>query len=169
MSTTKQNHLQDSDGERSLKRFPYDKTDQVGLASGRGKSLPLPPTGGPHIETLNRCPRPVTGSHKGNGADILTVDAVEGDDALKSQKQIRKADQQNGTQRTSSRHPTSNGQKTRELDAPSPARRDSSSQAATNALKEAKDLKHLADRLKVFTVLAQFSYYCSLSCPGCPT
>lgn len=148
LSTTKQNHLQDSDGERSLKRFPYDKTDQVGLASGRGKSLPLPPTGGPHIETLNRCPRPVTGSHKGNGADILTVDAAEGDDALKSQKQIRKADQQNGTQRTSSRHSTSNGQKAREVDAPSPARRDSSSQAATNALKEAKDLKHLADRLK---------------------
>ncbi|KAM3735855.1 hypothetical protein ACB098_10G119200 [Castanea mollissima] len=148
LSTTKQNHLQDSDGERSLKRFPYDKTDQVGLASGRGKSLPLPPTGGPHIETLNRCPRPVTGSHKGHGADILTVEATEGDDALKLQKQIRKADQQNGTQRTSSRHPTSNGQKARELDAPSPARRDSSSQAATNALKEAKDLKHLADRLK---------------------
>ncbi|GMY16441.1 cysteine-tryptophan domain-containing zinc finger protein 7-like isoform X1 [Fagus crenata] len=148
LSTTKQNHLQDCDGERSSKRFPSDKSDQGGLVSGRGKSLPLPPAGGPQIETLNRCPRPVTGSHKGNRADISAVDASEGDDALKLQKQIRKAEQQNGTQRNSSRHPTLNGQKARERDAPSPARRDSSSQAATNALKEAKDLKHLADRLK---------------------
>ncbi|KAK8555609.1 hypothetical protein V6N13_046136 [Hibiscus sabdariffa] len=36
----------------------------------------------------------------------------------------------------------------RDVDAPSPMRKDTSSQAATNALKEAKDLKHLADRLK---------------------
>lgn len=153
-STTKQNLLQDSDGERSSKRFPSDKTDQVGLISGRGKSLPLPPSGGPQIETLNRCPRPVTGSQNGNGVDSSAVDASEGDDAFKLRKQIRKADQQNGTQHSSSRHPTPNGPKARELDAPSPARRDSSSQAANNALKEAKDLKHLADRLKVFTVSA---------------
>ncbi|KAK8630493.1 hypothetical protein V6N13_079285 [Hibiscus sabdariffa] len=42
----------------------------------------------------------------------------------------------------------SGGHRTRDVDAPSPMRKDSSSQAATNALKEAKDLKHLADRLK---------------------
>lgn len=150
LSTAKQNLLQDCDGERSSKRFPSDKTDQVGQISGRGKSLPLPPSGGPQIETLNRCPRPVTGSQNGNGVDSSAVDTSEGDDAFKMRKQIRKADQQNGTQHISSRHPTPNGQKARELDAPSPARRDSSSQGANNALKEAKDLKHLADRLKVF-------------------
>lgn len=153
-STTKKNMPQDSDGERSSKRFPSDKTDQDGLVSGRGKSLPLPPSGGPQIETVNRCPRPVTGSQNGNGAHSPAVVASEGDAALKVQKQGRKADHQNGNQNVSSRYPTPNGQKAKELDAPSPARRDSSSQAANNALKEAKDLKHLADRFKVIRVFA---------------
>ncbi|KAF5462526.1 hypothetical protein F2P56_018527 [Juglans regia] len=148
VSTTKQTVLRDCDSERSSKRLPSDKTDQVGLVSGRGKSLPLPPSGGSQIETVNRCPRPVTGSHNGNGVQSPAVVASDSDAALKVQKQVRKADSQNGTQHISSRHPTPNGQKARELDAPSPARRDSSSSAATNALKEAKDLKHLADRLK---------------------
>ncbi|KAG6700169.1 hypothetical protein I3842_08G099400 [Carya illinoinensis] len=148
VSTTKQTVLRDCDSERSSKRLPSDKTDQVGLVSGRGKSLPLPPSGGSQIETVNRCPRPVTGSHNGNGVHSPAVVASDSDAALKVQNQVRKADSQNGTQHISSRHPTPNGQKARELEAPSPARRDSSSLAATNALKEAKDLKHLADRLK---------------------
>ncbi|KAG2697356.1 hypothetical protein I3760_07G102100 [Carya illinoinensis] len=147
-STTKQTLLQDSDGERSSKRFPSDRTDQIGLVSGREKSLPLPPSRGSQIETVNRCPRPVTGSHNANGIHSPAVVASESDAALMAQKQARKADHQNGTQHNSSRNPAPNGQKARELDAPSPARRDSSSQAATNALKEATDLKHCADRLK---------------------
>ncbi|PPD95512.1 hypothetical protein GOBAR_DD07448 [Gossypium barbadense] len=84
----------------------------------------------------------VSGSQTGNRAD-----ESQGDDALKVQKQIKKSDQQNGIQHSSSRH-TSGGRRIRDVDAPSPMRKDFSSLAATNALKEAKDLKHLADRFK---------------------
>ncbi|XP_027924835.1 LOW QUALITY PROTEIN: uncharacterized protein LOC114182216 [Vigna unguiculata] len=64
------------------------------------------------------------------------------------QKGSKKTDHQNGNQQTGSRNPVLNGHKSKELDAPSPVRRDSYSHAANNAVKEAKDLKHLADRLK---------------------
>ncbi|KAK6260195.1 hypothetical protein SCA6_014669 [Theobroma cacao] len=143
MSTVKQNIVQDSDGEKYTKRFHPDKSDHAEIASGRGKSVSLPPSGGTQNEMLSRCPRPVSGYQKGNG-----VDGSQGDDALKIQKQIKKADLQNGTQHSSSRHTTSGGRRIRDVDAPSPLRKDSSSQAATNALKEATDLKHLADRVK---------------------
>lgn len=151
MSTPKQSLLQDCNGERSLKGFNSDKTDQVELVSGKGKSLPLPPSGGPQNDTPVRCPRPAHGSHKGSGSDILAADGCQVDDASKVPKQIRKVDHQNGSQHISSKHPTQNGHRGREVDAPSPARKDSSSQAANNAVKEAKDLKHLADRRKVLT------------------
>ncbi|XWS46703.1 hypothetical protein CRYUN_Cryun14cG0090900 [Craigia yunnanensis] len=143
MSTVKQNIVQDGDGEKYTKRFHSDKSDHAEIASGRGSLLSLPPSGGTQNEMLTRCPRPVSGSQKGNGAD-----GSQGDDALMVQKQIKKADHQNGTQHSGSRHTTSGGRRIRDVDAPSPMRKDSSSQAATNALKEAKDLKHLADRLK---------------------
>uniref|UniRef100_F6HPZ9 CW-type domain-containing protein n=1 Tax=Vitis vinifera TaxID=29760 RepID=F6HPZ9_VITVI len=147
MSTPKQDLLQECDGERTSKRILSEKTDRVEIVSGRGKLLPLPPSGAQN-EMLAHGSRPTPGSHKGNGADNLSVDASEGDEALKVSKQIRKTDNQNGSLHTSSRHPTPNGHRIRDPDAPSPVRRDSSSQAATNAVKEAKDLKHLADRLK---------------------
>ncbi|XWS36210.1 hypothetical protein CRYUN_Cryun20dG0065800 [Craigia yunnanensis] len=143
MSTVKQNIVQDSDGEKYMKRFHSDKSDHAEIASGRGNSLSLPPSGGTQNEMLTHCPRPGPGSQKGNGAEGSQVD-----DALKVQKQIKKADHQNGTQHSSSRYTTSGGRRIRDVDVPSPMRKDSSNQAATNALKEAKDLKHLADRLK---------------------
>ncbi|KAI9182280.1 hypothetical protein LWI28_023832 [Acer negundo] len=146
-SISKQN-LQDCNGERSSKTSTSDRTDQVELALGRGKSQSLPPSGGVQNETLVRFPRVASGSHKGNASDVLAADGSQVDDATKVPKHSRKPDHQNGSQHISSRHPSQNGHKTRDLDAPSPARKDSSSQAATNAVKEAKDLKHLADRLK---------------------
>lgn len=147
ISTLKQHSLQDCDSERPSRRIPSEKTDRVDTGSIRGKSLPLPPSGGAQNEMTTRCPRPASGSHKSNGADSIQVDASEGNNAVKVQVQTRKADNQNGTQHISSRHLTQNGHRA-SLDAPSPVRRDSSSQAVTNAVKEAKDLKHLADRLK---------------------
>ncbi|XP_016650371.1 PREDICTED: uncharacterized protein LOC103333882 [Prunus mume] len=147
ISTLKQHSLQDCDSERLSRRIPSEKTDRVDTGSIRGKSLPLPPSGGAQNEMTTRCPRPASGSHKSNGADSIQVDASEGNNAVKVQVQTRKADNQNGTQHISSRHHTQNGHRA-SLDAPSPVRRDSSSQAVTNAVKEAKDLKHLADRLK---------------------
>ncbi|XVF32727.1 hypothetical protein REPUB_Repub17cG0107800 [Reevesia pubescens] len=138
MSIVKQNIMQDNDGEKYAKRFLHAE-----VASGRGNSLSLPPSGGTQNEMLTRAPRPISGSQKGNGGD-----GSQGDEALKLQKQIKKADHQNGTQHGSSRHTTSGGRRIRDVDAPSPMRKDSSSQAATNALKEATDLKHMADRVK---------------------
>ncbi|TYG44934.1 hypothetical protein ES288_D11G134500v1 [Gossypium darwinii] len=142
MSTMKQNLLQESNSEGYTKRFHSEKYDRAEIASGRGNTLSLPPAGGTQNEMLTGRPRPVSGSQKGNRAD-----RPQADDALKVQKQVKKADHQNGTQHSSSRN-TSGGCRIRDVDAPSPMRKDSSSQAATNALKEAKDLKHLADRLK---------------------
>ncbi|XVF72563.1 hypothetical protein PTKIN_Ptkin12aG0131300 [Pterospermum kingtungense] len=143
MSAVKENIVQDSDGEKYNKRFHSDKSDHTEIASGRGKFMSLPPSAGTQNETLTRFPRPVSGSQKGNGTD-----GSQGDDAVRVQKQTKRADHQNGTQHSSSRHTTSGGRRIRDVDAPSPMRKDSSSQAATNALKEAKDLKHLADRVK---------------------
>ncbi|KAK9018318.1 hypothetical protein V6N11_001294 [Hibiscus sabdariffa] len=142
ISTVKQSLVQGGNSEKYTKMFHSDKSDHAEIASGRGNSLPLLPSGGTKNEMLTHCPLPVSGSQTGNGAD-----ESQDDDALKVQKQIKKADQRNGDQHNSSKH-TSGGFRIRDVDAPSPMRKDFSSQAATNALKEAKDLKHLADRIK---------------------
>ncbi|XP_022035461.1 uncharacterized protein LOC110937359 isoform X1 [Helianthus annuus] len=104
-------------------------------ALGKGKPHSLPPSGKSQSEST-RPPQPVVSSQKAN-------DGVEGSDALKSIKQKKKDENQNGNQSVSARHPTPNGHK----GTPSPLRRESSSQAAS-AIKEAKALKHMADRLK---------------------
>nr|KJB47074.1 hypothetical protein B456_008G009600 [Gossypium raimondii] len=143
MSTVKQNLVQESNGEKYTKRFHSDNSDHAEIASERGNSRSLPPSGGSQNEMLTRYPNTVSGSQKGNGAV-----RSQADDALKVKKQIKKADYQNGTQnKNSSRHTTSAG-RIRDVDAPSPMRKDPSCQAATNTLKEAKDLKHMADRVK---------------------
>eukprot|EP00257_Ricinus_communis_P005916 XP_002520661.2 uncharacterized protein LOC8287159 [Ricinus communis] len=116
-------------------------------ASGRGKSPSLPPSGGAQNEPVSHCPQPVSGSHKGNRANISVSNASDSDNPSKTLKQIRKIDQPNGTHHNSSKDPLSNGRRAKDLDAPSPVKRDSSSQGAI-ALKEAKNLKHSADRLK---------------------
>ncbi|KAJ9171860.1 hypothetical protein P3X46_015167 [Hevea brasiliensis] len=116
--------------------------------SGRGKSPSLPPSEGGLNDTSSYCPLPLSGSQKGNVAKISVINASDNDNASKTHKQIRKVDHTNGARHNCSRDPLSNGHRGRDLDAPSPVKRDSSSQAATNALKEAKNLKHLADRLK---------------------
>ncbi|KAL4355426.1 hypothetical protein GQ457_06G029790 [Hibiscus cannabinus] len=131
-STMKQDLVQDRNGEKYKKRFNVEKYDHAEIAYGRGNSLSLPPAGGTQNKMLTGCPFPVSGSQKGNRAD-----RSQAGDALKVQKQ---ADHQNGSQHSSSRNTASGGYRIMDVDAPS--------QAATNALKEAKDLKHLADRLK---------------------
>ncbi|GMI74009.1 hypothetical protein like AT3G62900 [Hibiscus trionum] len=141
MSTVKQKIVQDGNASK-YKRTHSDKSDHAEIASERGNLLSLPPSGGTPNDMLTHSPRP-TGSQQGNGAD-----GSQGDALKKVQKQIKKVDHQNGTRHGSSRHTTSGGHRIRDVDAPSPMRKDSSSQAATNALKEAKDLKHLADRVK---------------------
>ncbi|KAL4572101.1 hypothetical protein LXL04_018870 [Taraxacum kok-saghyz] len=107
--------------ERSSKR------DHV---TEKGKSHSLPPTG----KCQNDASRPPQQPQKENGS-------IEGIDALKGTKQKKKIENNQST--TSVRHPTPN----RHKGTPSPLRRESSSQAAS-AIKEAKALKHMADRLK---------------------
>ncbi|KAL2345391.1 hypothetical protein Fmac_006676 [Flemingia macrophylla] len=129
-----QNQLLDCDTERSTKRSLLEKTDQE--VHGRGKPLSSLPCEGSQVETLGRCPRPV-GLHKGNGDAEVNPSKV--DDVSKLQKrQLKKTDHQNGNQQIGSRNPILNGHKSKELDAPSPVRRDSYSHAANSALKEAK-------------------------------
>ncbi|KHG00168.1 MORC family CW-type zinc finger protein 4 [Gossypium arboreum] len=140
--SVKQNFVRDGSSGKYTKMFHSEKSDHAEIASERGNSVPSLRSGGTQNEMLTGCSRPVSGSQTGNRAD-----ESQGDGALKVQKQIKKSDQQNGIQHSSSRH-TSGGHRIRDVDAPSPMRKDFSSQAATNALKEAKDLKHLADRFK---------------------
>ncbi|XP_054791536.1 cysteine-tryptophan domain-containing zinc finger protein 3-like isoform X2 [Prosopis cineraria] len=145
LSASGQNHFPDCAEERFSRKSLSERSDQEVL--GKGKSLPLPPSGGAQTETLCHGPQPVGGPHQGNGD--MVVDPWKVDNALTLQKkQVRKADNQNVTQPISSRHSMLNGHRSKELDAPSPIRRESSGHAANNAMKEAKDLKHLADRLK---------------------
>ncbi|KAI3741820.1 hypothetical protein L1987_59498 [Smallanthus sonchifolius] len=129
----KQNNMPiERDGEKISKRD----------VSGKGKPHSLPPSGKSQSEST-RPPQPVVGSQKENVGNKLLNDGVEGSDALKSIKQKKKDENQNGNQSVIIRHPTPNGHK----GTPSPLRRESSSQAAS-AIKEAKALKHMADRLK---------------------
>ncbi|KAH6813973.1 hypothetical protein C2S51_022991 [Perilla frutescens var. frutescens] len=107
---------------------------------GNGKSHSLPPLARIQTDT-----GPVSGSQKENSLKSVAVDAFDNGDALKVSNQRKKSDNSNGQP---TRHPTPNSHKVRDVDAPSPVRRDSTSHAANNILKEAKDLKHMADRLK---------------------
>ncbi|KAJ6319805.1 hypothetical protein OIU78_015254 [Salix suchowensis] len=119
--------------------------------SDRGMSQSLPSSGGAQNETLAGSPHPNSLSHQGNSADMLAVNASAGENTeMKEFKQIRKVDDPNGINhhRSSSRNASSNGHRARDLDGPSSVKRDPSSQAANNALKEAKNLKHMADRVK---------------------
>ncbi|KAL7112677.1 hypothetical protein ACP275_04G017500 [Erythranthe tilingii] len=111
---------------------------------GNGKSHSLPPLSRNQTEAVVSLQH-VSGSQKENGVKGLAVDSLENGDTLKPPNQRKKAENSNGQP---IRHPTPNTHKIRDVEAPSPVRRDSSSHAANNALKEAKDLKHLADRLK---------------------
>ncbi|KAF4382864.1 hypothetical protein G4B88_021647 [Cannabis sativa] len=169
VSTPHQNVLLDSKDDRSSKRLVSDKTDKVETVSSGERSIILPPSGGPQGDILNSFPQPGTGLHKGNGLDMSHADTSEGSNVLKVQKQIRKADK---SQQSSSRNPSKNGHRVRDLDVPS------SNAAASNALKEAINLKHMADRFKsagsthertglYFEAALKFLYGASLLESGC--
>lgn len=127
---------------------------------GNGKSHSLPPLARVQTETVASL-QPVSGSQKENGVKSLAIDAFDNGDALKAPNQRKKSENPNGQP---IRHPTPNSHKVRDVEAPSPVRRDSASHAANNALKEAKDLKHMADRLKVCAHFGDSGlFYCIFS------
>ncbi|XP_058082788.1 cysteine-tryptophan domain-containing zinc finger protein 7-like isoform X2 [Magnolia sinica] len=105
--------------------FLSSGTDQAEMVPGRGQVQSFPPSGDKHA-TQGQCP-PAT-SHKESRSDALPVDASNGD-SLKMPKQPRKPDNPNGA-----RHSTPNGFAGRD-------------QAAASAIREAKDIKHSANRL----------------------
>ncbi|KAL1542662.1 cysteine-tryptophan domain-containing zinc finger protein 7-like isoform X3 [Salvia divinorum] len=107
---------------------------------GNGKSHSLPPLARIQTDTA-----PVSGSQKENSLKGLAPDASDNGDAQNVSNQRKKSENSNGQPM---RHPTPKSHKVRDVDAPSPLRKDSSSHAANTILKEAKDLKHMADRLK---------------------
>lgn len=132
--------LPNRDDGRSSKKTASDKTNGD-LTSGRGKSLLALPARSQN-ETA-ACLQSIPGSKK--ETTNLSVGDFE-DDALRDKR--GKKDQSLSRDQPSTRHSTPMFNKVRDLDAPSPARKDPSNQAAANALKEATNLKHLADRLK---------------------
>ncbi|CAI9105344.1 OLC1v1004250C3 [Oldenlandia corymbosa var. corymbosa] len=142
-----QNVPQDSDTDRSSRKSDKTTTE----VPGRGKSHSLPPLVRGQTDSGTRL-HPIAESQKEYG------ECEELNETSKASKQSKKADKQNGNQHDNMRHPTPPTSKPRDIDAPSPARKDPLNQAVTNAVKEAKDLKHLADRLKVLFCLL----FCSL-------
>ncbi|KAF5744156.1 hypothetical protein HS088_TW08G00752 [Tripterygium wilfordii] len=147
-STPKQCLLQNCNGERSSKRIQSHEADKVETVSGREKSLSAEPSERAQNGTISGLSAADSGSQNGNGANNLPLEAYEGENALKAPTQVRNPDHQSRFQQIIPRHSTTNGHKVGDTDAPSPVRRDSSSHAAANLIKEAKNLKHMADRLK---------------------
>ncbi|VFQ59636.1 unnamed protein product [Cuscuta campestris] len=137
-----QGPVPNSGDERSFKNPISDGTNEA-PTSGKAKSLqPLPSRS--QNETSTRL-QSIPGSQK-EPAKLLSADECE-DDA--SRARHGKKDQIQSSDRPSTlRHSTPILNKARDLDAPSPIRKDTPNQAAANAVKEATNLKHLADRLK---------------------
>lgn len=132
------------DDEKSTNQFLSESTDPAEIASDRGKLVQHPPSGD-RQEIQSRHPRGTPTPQKGSRSDALPVDASSSGE-LKEMKQPRKSNSQNEVHHRM-RHSTPNsGIVGRDLDAPSLAKKDSG-QAFSVALKEAKDLKHTADRL----------------------
>ncbi|KAL3849783.1 hypothetical protein ACJIZ3_011665 [Penstemon smallii] len=133
-----QDKKQNFQQEHGIEKLPK-KSDQTEVY-GSTKSHSLPPLAKVQTETD-------PGSQKQKVVKVLAVNGFDNGDSLKAPNQSKKAENLNG-QPITSRHPTPNSHKVRDVEAPSPMRKDSSNYAANSALKEAKDLKHLADRLK---------------------
>lgn len=129
-------------GERSLEKQP-DKVDQ-GEVSEKRKSHSLPPSGRDQNETRNHSRHLNCGEHKENRVNIGSMNASEGGNESEALKQKNSLDTNGITLRQS----TPNGHRVGDKDVPTSGKRDSYSPAVSNALKEATDLKHLADRLK---------------------
>jgi hypothetical protein len=126
--------------EKETNHGTHDDSDAK-VDRTRAKSHSLPPTG----RETSRWPQSI--SVKENGANHTS----SAENISERQKPIvKKGENQNGVIKSKSAMTSNGGVKMKRdvVEAPSPIRKDPSSQAASNAIKEAKDLKHLADRLK---------------------
>lgn len=137
--------LTDRDDGRSSRKLASDKTQQIEVLE-KGKSHLTSPSIRGQNETVQSS-QPVPAFKREGVANLLAVDAFEGE-MLNASRQGKKSESNLGNTPNSLRHSTPPANKVRNLDARSPIRKDSASQAAANAIKEATNLKHLADRLK---------------------
>ncbi|KAK9726259.1 hypothetical protein RND81_05G202500 [Saponaria officinalis] len=127
-----------NDEKKALKMFEAEKPEPVKSMSMKEKSQCIPPTDGMKNETSN-----IAQSSHGNN-----LNASCSGDHPKETHINKKSDSQNGIHNGLSKHSMSNGHRVKTKEAPSPHKRDSLSQAASSAIKEATILKHLADRRK---------------------
>ncbi|XP_022899128.1 uncharacterized protein LOC111412429 isoform X2 [Olea europaea var. sylvestris] len=137
----KNNHLQPEHDEKRLSKKRHSGKGNRADVNGSGRSHSAAKV---QIETVVdlHCV-----SRTESGVKVLADDLFEKGNALKTLKQSKKAKNQN-VQPICSRHPTPNKHNVRDIESPNPVRRDSSTHTANSTIKEAKDLKHLADRLK---------------------
>ncbi|CAA7388592.1 unnamed protein product [Spirodela intermedia] len=136
-----QENLKKSRYVRSRQQGDLSKTCDVGTVSTKiGKSYI---EHNPQIlrEPLVQGPLAAPSDVKGDKLELSLSEATTCE-AEKVHKQLLKHDCRHG-QHSNFRHPTPN-----RLDGPSPIRRDSNHSAAAALLKEARGLKHTADRLK---------------------
>ncbi|XP_034685577.1 uncharacterized protein LOC117914375 isoform X2 [Vitis riparia] len=132
--------------QKFLNKSFAKKTDLKELES-RGETLQLFPYREGERETLARDFQSVPGSQKERVFDLCSVGASASADVSKVLKEPGNAGIKNGT-RQSLGHLLPNEHRVRDLSISSPMRKDSFGPSATNALKEAKDLRDYADRLK---------------------
>ncbi|KAF3790367.1 hypothetical protein EJ110_NYTH13329 [Nymphaea thermarum] len=134
--------------KRSLSPSLPDRTDRdLASAKGNTKSFSL------SEDKLER-PRDTFSSHMGTKVEGFSANASNGDGA-KLLKQLKRPEGSTMINNGNLRHPAVNGVMSREVDTRSPVRKEN----GHAAIKEAKDLKHSADRLKDGPELESMSLY----------
>lgn len=148
--------LTDRDDGRPFRKLASEKTQKIEVPE-KGKShLASPSIRGQNEIVQSSQPVP---AFKREGVGSLSgVDAFEGE-MLNASRQGKKSESHPGNIPNSLRHSTPPSHKVRDPDNRSPTRKDSGSQAAANAIKEATNLKHMADRLKNFGSSESTSLY----------
>ncbi|KAK1293030.1 hypothetical protein QJS10_CPB17g01403 [Acorus calamus] len=132
--------------ENSVKDLLLDRAGEAELAPGRGKSQPLAHSGDKQ-EKQNQGSRMTPAPCNGSKSEVLPNCLVNGD-ASRLPKKQRYPDNQSVSHQGSLKQPMPNWVCSRDIDAPSPVRKDGGHSSATVVLKEARDLKHSANRLK---------------------
>lgn len=142
------NRLDDKVEEPCLDQKQNLRPDHFDVSSDGPIPHELPLAGRGQSDTATHSLHLASGAQKENETKSSITDGTTADNTLRAPKPTRRPENLSGNQPTKSAYLTPSGHKINDVGTSSPARRDSSSQAGNSALKEAKDLKHLADRLK---------------------
>ncbi|KAI3975649.1 hypothetical protein MKX01_023075 [Papaver californicum] len=136
----KQTAVQFHESDEAPSKFASERlTNHLGISTGKEKPLPF---SGDKEELLAQSNQPIAGKLSISGSD--TVVNTLGNTSKISESPVKLETHS----KTHSRQSTTCGYLAKDLNATQiPVKKDPSSQAAVNAIKEAKDLKHTADRL----------------------